>query len=153
VIRGKSISAANNQYLAFLYSTLYSEADYGHSGCIRRILIMNLARAIPRLVFGLKWKRLRQWREVLQEEGRSMTLKSWWHMAGQAFQALLSPVPRDLYLHRLYTCRRCPLYDSGLRRCRPYTGSPNGCGCFVPYKAIAPEPCWLRQRFPDQGWD
>lgn len=106
-----------------------------------------------RLLFGLKWKRFKEWREVLEEEGRWMKWKDWWHMLDQTAKSILTPVGKNLYRHRLLTCQRCPIYDKGLKRCRPYTGSNLGCGCFVPYRAKTPEPCWLRLRDPHQGWD
>lgn len=108
---------------------------------------------IMRLLFGLKWARFKEWREVLEEEGRTMTWRSWLHMAGEAVAALIWPVNRSLYRHRIRTCMKCPLYDRGLRRCRPYTGSEAGCGCFVPYRAQTPSPCWWRERDPTKGWD
>lgn len=117
------------------------------------VFCKSLMRRIPKIVFGLRYERLNEWREVLKEEGRSMGPKQWWHLLREATRALLYPVSRNKYLHRLVTCHRCPLYDKQLKRCRPYTGAPVGCGCFVPYRAVSPAPCWLRERFPDQGWD
>lgn len=104
-------------------------------------------------LLGLKWKRVKEWREVLKEEGRSMGPKQWWHLLCEAGNAILYPVGRAKYTHRLTVCQRCPIYDRGLKRCRPYTGSALGCSCYVPYRAVSPAPCWLRERFPDQGWD
>lgn len=104
-------------------------------------------------LLGLKWARIGQWREVLKEEGRSMGPKAWWHLLCEAGNALLYPVGRDKYIHRLTICHRCPIYDKGLKRCRPYTGSNLGCGCFVPYKAVSPSPCYARQLDPSLGWD
>lgn len=103
--------------------------------------------------FGLGWKRLKQWKAVLDEEGRTMGWRDWWHMTCEALRVIEEPVTSDTFKRRLRTCNKCPLYDKELRRCRPYTGSDYGCGCFVPYAAQSPSPCWLRQRDPNQGWD
>lgn len=101
---------------------------------------------------GLKRARIRQWREVIQEEGR-LTWRTWWNMAIAAIQATFHPVTRHTYTRRLLTCHRCPLYDRSLHRCRPYTGSTYGCGCFMPYKALSPSgTCWLNDRDPNQGY-
>lgn len=83
-----------------------------------------------------------------------MTLRTWLHMVDQAFQALIMPVDRSRFYTRLRICHRCPLFDRGLKRCRPFTGSDLGCGCYVPFKAKCPDPCWARQnQVPDLGWD
>lgn len=56
-------------------------------------------------------------------------------------------------------CVGCPIYDAGLRRCRPYDGSGLGCGCWVPGLALVKKPypkgCWAKQFLPGSGlgWD
>ncbi len=124
------------------------EFDYSHFD-------MKPILSYLRVVFGLKFKRLAEWRMVLEEEGRFMTWRNWLHMANQALRAFTRPPSPDVYRHRLLTCQRCPLFDRGLKRCRPYTGSDYGCGCYVPYRAKAAGPCWIREQDPQNplGWN
>lgn len=50
-------------------------------------------------------------------------------------------VSREEWVERVRWCEeRCPIYDKGLKRCRPYDGSKLGCGCYVPYLAWIREP-------------
>lgn len=95
-----------------------------------------------------------EWYAVIKEERATMTFWTWALMARQAIMAILRPVGGPIYRHRLRVCYRCPIFDRGLKRCRPYTGAPVGCGCSIPYKAMAPypSPCWLKSRHPLQGW-
>ena len=101
-------------------------------------------RAISALM-GLKPKRVDQWLEVLDEESVHMTKRDWWNMlvAGMRVTAL-RPVKSAEFKRRIRICNQCPVYDKELKRCRPYTGSPEGCGCYVPFKALDSHPCPAR---------
>lgn len=73
-------------------------------------------------------------------------------------------VSTSLYLRRLRTCRRCPVYNRALHSCgniqetflNPATGKsePIGCGCEIAVKAMSKEAtCWLNVNGIDGGWD
>lgn len=73
--------------------------------------------------------------------------------SGWADLPSLRPEPKGSF------CKTCPIYDAGLRRCRPYAGSPLGCGCYVPFMALEERPypagCWAKEFAPSTGfgWD
>jgi hypothetical protein len=103
--------------------------------------------------FGLKWKRLREWADVVHEEGRKIGWRGWVKMAKAAWGVVRVPVSRTKWHQRLRICARCPVYDDAMKRCGPWTGAPYGCHCYVPYLAMEDAgPCWARQRDPDSGW-
>lgn len=100
------------------------------------------------ILFGFKLSRYRQWVEVLREERRVLTVK----MLVLAIRGLRRrPLLRQAMACRIRTCHRCPLYDRSLRRCRPYSGSPLGCGCYVPFLAATAEHCWGYQMVEPVG--
>lgn len=101
--------------------------------------------------FGLNLHRLREWTEVLKEERKTIGLHEVYAMAKGAL-AFWNRPSRAEWRRRMRICAKCPLYDSGMRRCRPFTGAPVGCGCYMPYKAQGRGPCWLRERDPSAGW-
>lgn len=86
--------------------------------------------------------------------------KQWFHLILTALQISTMPVKkkgvreaRMRLKRRLRACQGCPVYDKSLKRCRPFTGAPWGCGCYVPYIALGDKPCWARGRLPDAGWE
>lgn len=96
------------------------------------------------LIFGFKFARFRQWAAVLREELRRIS-------ARDRLQVLLhivwvglgiGRVGREEWRSRMRGCRVCPLFDPRLRRCRPWTGHPAGCGCYTPFLALGPDGCW-----------
>ncbi len=111
-------------------------------------------RAIVARLVGLKPSRVDQWLEVLDEESRTMTWQTWRDMlmAGLVI-AFGHSVDSETFKHRLRVCSKCPIYDKELRRCRPYTGSPDGCGCYMPFKALEDgRHCWIHLRDSRLGW-
>lgn len=104
-------------------------------------------------IIGLKLAKWKQWLEVLAEEGKNLTWRDW---LGMAWLGLWIPFTSDrkLWRARMRACRKCPIYDQTLRRCRPFTGSPLGCGCFTPLKAMTTAQCWARENVKDSwfGW-
>src|SRR5436190_256887 len=115
------------------------------------------------LVFGFKKLRWAEWREVLREERRGLTWSGriglWLGMFKVGWQARLficepecRVTLRRAWRPKMRTCPRCVVYDRQLRRCRPFSGSPLGCGCYVPFLALLKPHCWgharpeLRQR-------
>ena len=112
-----------------------------------------LLKWVLRVVFpGLGVKRIREWGAVLAEEDRYMTRKDRLLMALEGFKAIwVSPSPKEWRL-RMRICAKCPIYDKQLKRCRPFTGSTWGCGCYAPYKALTPGACWAHHRNPQAGW-
>lgn len=99
-------------------------------------------------------KRFSQWRDVLEEESnqsgalalfRSMV----WALVTGAYPG------RAEWRRRMRTCPGCPVYDRGMKRCRPWTGSPVGCGCFTPFKALVKRKgkgCWGDENIPGFQW-
>jgi Fe-S-cluster containining protein len=111
------------------------------------------AIAIVAALVGLRKARVYQWLEVLEEEARTMGFKTWAKMILAGLDvSLFHPVQSAEFKRRMRICQRCPVYDKELRRCRPYTGSPDGCGCYAPFKALARQSCWIRQIDPHRGW-
>lgn len=100
--------------------------------------------------FGLKPTRVKEWLTVLTEGDRKPGLKGWLEMARLLAVGLLNP-RKQRWHARLRVCQTCPVYDRDLKRCQPYTGSPLGCGCYMPFKAIAGT-CWLKDRGLDTNW-
>lgn len=118
---------------------------------------------------GLRWwRRLKQWRAVVIEEALSSDHRP--SLLKMLRAVLTGQVDRARWRARIRTCRKCPIYDGELRRCRgPYTGvvgvKPAGCGCYVPFLALTKEPyrgahgtprngCWGRATMGGSfGWD
>lgn len=45
-------------------------------------------------------------------------------------------VDKITFRRRMRKCQACIVYDRTLKRCRPYSGAEQGCGCYVPFKAV-----------------
>ncbi len=104
-------------------------------------------------VLGFKLSRFRQWKEVLDEERRSASL--WSLLAGMLWTLARGRfVGRKEWRRRMRVCPTCPIFDRSLRRCRPYTGSPLGCGCVTWLLAMFAKDCYADQVLPDEkiGW-
>jgi hypothetical protein len=100
--------------------------------------------------YPLHLRRLTEWRRAVVSAGRTL---SWWAMA----RALLSgTVPRAIWRQRIRVCGKCPVYRPETRTCGG--SEPRmGCGCYVPFKALAAEPypggCWVRSiGVANEGW-
>lgn len=97
--------------------------------------------------------------DVLEEERRYADWKEklWmlcvigWHAVLLVFRYHKA---RKTFFRKMRTCFRCPIFDRTMYRCGEYTGSENGCRCFMPLKIKAGGKCWLRENFPDDpgGW-
>ncbi len=110
-------------------------------------------RAIVAKLVGLKPSRVDQWLEVLDEESNVMTWRTWKNMLIAGIRVSVShPVGSSDFKHRIRICQACPIYDPELRRCRPYTGSSDGCGCYVPFKALDDHHCWIHHQDSRRGW-
>lgn len=110
-------------------------------------------RALNR-VFGIKRKRLPEWRAVLRQEGHNAgwprTARS---LAVAAFWALRrGKVAGNVWKARIRDCRACPIYDRKRRACRDTHGLGAGCGCWMPLKAWFNPSCWLRERGTPTGF-
>lgn len=116
------------RFLAFIDRV--AQKAYQHS---HKHLSLSLMRPM-----GLKWVRLLEWRAVIQEEWREI---GWREVVHMVHGSLFPKVKARIWRSRVRACYRCPLFDRDLKRCRPYTGSPYGCGCYVPYRLTDPRPC------------
>lgn len=109
--------------------------------------------------FGFKASRLREWLTVIAAESRTLTLCQKLGMLAQIAAAALNlGVSRRVWRQRLLRgCYRCDLFDREMKRCRPYSGSKLGCGCYTPFLALSKEPlCWARDNLPPgsvAAWD
>lgn len=48
-------------------------------------------------------------------------------------------------------CAKCEIFDKEMKRCRPYTGAAEGCGCAVFFLALSTDTCWLDEQ-GGNGW-
>lgn len=98
-------------------------------------------------ILGLKLSRYRQWREVLREELRVLTIMGKLRLGADIAKVILNKPASNsvskLWRRRMKKCYRCPLFDRGLRRCGPWTGSPLGCHCWMPLAALFKPHGWL----------
>lgn len=108
-------------------------------------------------LLGLKPLRFTQFLAVLREEQRVLP---WWDRV-KLILSLVRAVSglgasRRLWRLRMRACHRCPIYDVQMKRCRPQTGHPFGCGCFMPFKAVQKSAkCWARENLDPAagiGW-
>jgi hypothetical protein len=124
------------------FSCLLFFACYGVS--------MNLEKKTF-FLFGLKRKRFVEWLADIRAEQPGIS--EFYLMAKLLAKVFLYSRPlgvkRRVYFHRLRVCYNCPVFDSKLKRCR---NGEDGCGCYVPFKALAPVDCWLREQGKAAGW-
>lgn len=106
-------------------------------------------------VLGLKPARYVEWWTVVHEE--ALTL-SWRRVLWAMLRAVIRSFCRIgntraslTWRQRMRKCARCPIYDRGLHRCRPFTGSPVGCGCWMPGKAAFSDHGWLTEVGSDKA--
>lgn len=93
-----------------------------------------------------RWRRWRQWLDVLEEERRYADWKEkLWMICVIGAHAVLLVFryrkARRTFFRKMRTCFRCPIFDRTMYRCREYSGSPRGCGCFVVYKSLVDSSC------------
>lgn len=107
-------------------------------------------------IFGFKLTRFAEWKEVLDEERRQASLAA---LLAKMFWTLLRGrlVSRAEWRRRMRICRRCPIFGSALRTCRPFPGAPVGCGCWVPAISLLKTHCWATENLPAEerqgfGW-
>ena len=109
------------------------------------------------LGFGFKTVRFRQWLDVVDEEQRVLhwrdKLAMLWKIAMAGTR--LGSVSRKAWRDKMRCCPKCPIFDRSLHRCRPFTGSDLGCGCFVPFLALADKKCFADglEEFKQFGWN
>lgn len=97
------------------------------------------------LLFGLKRKRFIEWLSDIKAEKPGI---SEFYMMGKLMvKRFMMPrsyaVSKANYFHRLWVCHHCPIFDKKLKRCRR---GEDGCGCYIPFKALAPVDGWLREQ-------
>jgi len=107
------------------------------------------------MLFGLRVGRVREFSEVLAVEGRGGVWKVLVGVLGGGWSVLRGGggrVERSEEARRRYgVCLRCPIMDRKLRRCR--RGPGEGCGCYLPYRVLVDEPCWIwRESGGVLGW-
>lgn len=99
----------------------------------------------------------REWQAVLRREQASLSLGGKLALAVTLIRAglKLGGVSKEEWRRRMTICQTCPIFDPSLFRCRPFDGAPQGCGCYMKFKAWTRGACWVKQNFPDSGlgWD
>lgn len=104
-------------------------------------------------LFGFRLSRYEEWLDVIREEYGAAT----WRDRVRLCYTMVKTVvggrcePRKSFIRKMRVCRGCVLFDSVLRRCRPYSGSRVGCGCYMPFKAAIGGGCWLDENYPEDG--
>jgi hypothetical protein len=107
-------------------------------------------------------RRLGEWVVVLRLEGRKVSLSGkcamiWGIILGglKVTLGIGGGVSRKQWRERMRICRKCPIADWEIKRCRPYSGSALGCGCFLPFLGLEAKPfekgCWGKQNLPERG--
>lgn len=103
------------------------------------------------LLFTLKRKRFAEWLSDLRAEKPG--LSEFYLMGKLMLKIFLYPRPlavkRSVYFRRLWVCHHCPIFDPALKRCRK---GEEGCGCYIPFKALAPVDGWLREQGKSGCW-
>ncbi len=103
------------------------------------------------LLFTLKRKRFGEWLSDLRAEKPGIS--EFYLMGKLMVKIFFHPRPlelkRKVYFRRLLICHHCPVFDKTLKRCRKGN---DGCGCYVPFKALAPVDCWAREKDARKGW-
>lgn len=103
------------------------------------------------VLFSLKRKRMFEWFSDLRAEKPG--LSEFYLMGKLMLKIFLYPRPlavkRKVYFHRLWVCHHCPVFDKTLKRCRK---GEDGCGCYIPFKALAPVNGWLRETGKQGCW-
>lgn len=102
-------------------------------------------------MFGLKWKRLGEWlADIKAEQPGAIEFYLMARLMLRIFFVYRTRAyARKNYIHRLTVCHRCPVFDRRLKRCR---NGERGCGCYTPFKALAPVDCWSRETDKAAGW-
>lgn len=112
---------------------------------------MNLANHRTLVLFNLKAKRFVEWCADLKAEKPGL---SEFYLMGRLMVKIFF-VPRSFaqarrnYRQRLLICSHCPIFDRALKRCR---NGERGCGCYIPFKALAPVNGWLREQGEEGCW-
>lgn len=101
----------------------------------------------------LNRKRFSQWLLVAFIEGqRNGTIVKIRLLVTMLWAALAVHVAPHEWRRRIRVCRKCPIYDRSIKRCRPSNDSDLGCGCYVPFMAAHKKTCWADDNTESHGW-
>jgi len=104
--------------------------------------------------FGLRWSRLKDFREVLVSEGES---QGWWNVTKKITGSVvmiisnrkLAPNREEIRGRYRYCLQKCAItprkYNSQTKRFEGKGVCRNGiagCGCLLAYKVTTPDACW-----------
>jgi len=105
------------------------------------------------LVLVLRIKRYREWWAVIREEFGGVSFVDKLRLMRGMLKVLGGKRGEEV-VRKYRSCCRCLLFDRSLRRCRPYSGSSAGCGCYMPFKIMMGGGCWINEEYPeeDMGW-
>jgi hypothetical protein len=112
-------------------------------------LLRRCAMTVTLVRAPMNFKRFKEWRLVMRAESRRLRLVPML----QLLLSFRSWRGRRETLRLLRLCPGCPVYNRSLHQCRPYPGSPLGCGCYMPTKVRFGGGCWADD-FPEleMGW-
>ena len=92
----------------------------------------------------ISWKRFKEFLRVAF--GPRVTWRDYLTILKAGITISRSPYSEEMWRARMYICYRCPMFNKDYKKC-------DGCGCYVPYKALATEHCWGRENMGDNfGW-
>jgi hypothetical protein len=101
----------------------------------------------------LNRKRFSQWLLVAFIEGQRKSAIDKIRLLGTMLWAALTvQVAPHEWRRRIRVCRKCPIYDRSIKRCRPSNDSDLGCGCYVPFMAAHKKTCWADDNTESHGW-
>ena len=112
---------------------------------------MNISNHRTLFLFNLKVKRFREWLADIRAEQPGPV--EFYAMGKLMAKILIYPrsfaQARRNYRQRLLICSHCPIFDRKLKRCR---NGEDGCGCYIPFKALTPVNGWLREQGKAGCW-
>ena len=93
-------------------------------------------------VMGFRLERYKQWWNVLREEKGRLSIGDWMRLGVLALKGMTTGEKGVGFSVKMRKCSRCMIYDSEVKKCRPYAGSELGCGCYMPFKIALGGGCW-----------
>lgn len=92
----------------------------------------------------ISWRRFKEFLRIAF--GPRVTWRDYIEILKASISILRSPYSEEMWRARMYICYRCPMFNKDYKQCE-------GCGCYVPYKALVKDHCWGRENMGDNfGW-
>ena len=97
-------------------------------------------------IMGFKRSRYKQWWAVLEEERGNLTVMDWLGMGALAVKGAFKGRKKIRFAEKMRGCSGCVIYDAESKKCRPFSGSNVGCGCYMPFKVALGGGCWANEQ-------